>query len=72
MKKCNFSCQPHLLMYKIILNVLKIEKKKVKQVCWVCRADFDWLMNEGSLWHWPFIDDFQDKSCKETSLLTSN
>lgn len=34
--------------------------------------DFDRLMNEGSLWHWPFIDDFQDKSCKETSLLTSN
>lgn len=27
MKKYNFSCQPHLLMYKIILNVLKIEKK---------------------------------------------
>lgn len=30
MKKYNFSCQPHLLMYKIILNVLKIEKKKSK------------------------------------------
>nr|XP_034303578.1 C-Jun-amino-terminal kinase-interacting protein 4 isoform X24 [Crassostrea gigas] len=27
-------------------------------------ADFDLLMNEGSLWHWPFIDDFQGMSEK--------
>lgn len=27
MKNYNFSCQPHLLIYEIILTMLKIEEK---------------------------------------------